>query len=136
MPIHGILAAPSPPFIDDTKVSRGQSPTRTDITFYVLVALVDTMRLHGIQSSDPLALTSFSSIIRPLSIMVYAAKGDIPLNGHCSMAAISGKDSPTQAASNSRSPFPHLSTEKLSRICCACSRGGALFLPYRIQPHL
>ena len=74
MPIHGILAAPSPPFIDDTKVSRGQSPTRTDITFYVLVALVDTMRLHGIQSSDPVALTSFSSIIRPLSIMVYAAK--------------------------------------------------------------
>ena len=64
MPIHGILAAPSPPFIDDTKVSRGQSPTRTDISFYVLVALVDTMRLHGIQSSDPVALTSFSSIIR------------------------------------------------------------------------
>ena len=79
MPIHGILAAPSPPFIDDTKVSRGQSPTRTDITFYVLVALVDTMRLHGIQSSDPVALTSFSSIIRPLSIMVYAAKGDIAI---------------------------------------------------------
>ena len=43
MPIHGILAAPSPPFIDDMKVSRGQSPTRTDITFYVLVALVDTL---------------------------------------------------------------------------------------------
>ena len=79
VPIHGILAAPSPPFIDDTKVSRGQSPTRTDITFYVLVALVDTMRLHGIQSSDPVALTSFSSIIRPLSIMVYAAKGDIAI---------------------------------------------------------
>ena len=59
-----------------------------------------------------------------------------PLNGHCSMAAISGKDSPTHAASNSRSPFPHLCTEKLSRTCCACSRGGALFLPYRIQPHL
>ena len=57
-----------------------------------------------------------------------------PLNGHCSMAAISGKDSPTHAASNSRSPFPHLCTEKLSRTCCACSRGGALFLPYRIQP--
>ena len=79
MPIHGILAAPSPPFIDDTKVSRGQSPTRTEITFYVLVALVDTMRLHGIQSSDPVALTSFSSIIRPLSIMVYAAKGDMAI---------------------------------------------------------
>ena len=79
MPIHGILAAPSPPFIDDTKVSRGQSLTRTDITFYVLVALVDTMRLHGIQSSDPVALTSFSSIIRPLSIMVYAAKGDMAI---------------------------------------------------------
>ena len=70
VPIHGIIAAPSPPFRDDTKVSRGQSPTRTDITFYVLVALVDTMRLHGIQSPDPVALTSFSSIIRPLSIMV------------------------------------------------------------------
>ena len=69
-------AAPSPPFIDDTKVSRGQSPTRTDITFYVLVALVDTIRLHGIQSSDPVALTSFSSIIRPLS---YAAKGDMAI---------------------------------------------------------
>ena len=68
-----------PTFIDDTKVSRGQSPTRTDITFYVLVALVDTMRLHGIQSSDPVALTSFSSIIRPLSIMVYAAKGDMAI---------------------------------------------------------
>ena len=71
--------AASPPFIDDTKVSRGQSPTRTDITFYVLVDLVDTMRLHGIQSADPVALTSFSSIIRPLSIMVYAAKGDMSI---------------------------------------------------------
>ena len=30
----------------------------------------------------------------------------------------------------------HLCTEKLSRTCCACSRGGSLFLPYRIQPHL
>ena len=59
MPIHDIPAAPSPPFIDDTMVSRGQSPTRTDITFYVLVALVDTMRLHGIQPSDPVALTAF-----------------------------------------------------------------------------
>ena len=49
------------------------------ITFYVLVALVDTMRLHGIQSSDPVALTSFSSIIRSLSIMVYAAKGDMAI---------------------------------------------------------
>ena len=74
-----ILAVPSPPFRDDTKVSRRQSPTRTDITFYVLVALVDTMRLYGIQSPDPVALTSFSSIIRPLSIMVYAAKGDMAI---------------------------------------------------------
>ena len=49
---------------------------------------------------------------------------------------ISGKDSPTHAASNSRFPFPHLCTEKLSRKCCACSRGGPLFLPYRIQPYL
>ena len=56
-----------------------QSSTRTDITFDVVVALVDTMRLHGIQSSDPVALTSFSSIIRPLSIMVYAAKGDMAI---------------------------------------------------------
>ena len=71
--------APNPPFMDKTKVSRGQSPTRTDITFYVLVALVDTMRLYGIQSPDPVALTSFSSIIRPLSIMVYAAKGDMAI---------------------------------------------------------
>ena len=59
--------------------TRGQSPTRTDITFYVLVALVDTKRLYGIQSPDPVALTSFSSIIRPLSIMVYAAKGDMAI---------------------------------------------------------
>ena len=79
MQFHGILAAPSPLFRDDTKVSRGQSPTRTDITFYVLVALVDTMRFYGIQSPDPVALTSFSSIIRPLSIMVNAAKGDMAI---------------------------------------------------------
>ena len=58
---------------------RGQSPTRTDITFYVLVALVDTMRLYGIQSPDPVALTRFSSIIRLLSIMLYAAKGDMAI---------------------------------------------------------
>ena len=62
--------APSPPLRDDTKVFRGQSPSRTDITFYVLVTLVDTMRLYGIQSPDPVALTSFSSIIRPLMILV------------------------------------------------------------------
>ena len=67
------------------------TPTRTDITFYVLVALVDTMRLHGIQSSDPVALTSFSSIIRPLSVMVYAAKGDMAIkafNSHVSLCCI------------------------------------------------
>ena len=46
-----------------------------------------------------------------------------------------GKDSPTHAASNSRSPFPHLCTKKLSRTCCTCSRGGSLFLPHPIQPH-
>ena len=45
---------------DDTKVPRGQSPTRTDLTFYVLVALVDTMRLYGIQSPDPVAVSWFS----------------------------------------------------------------------------
>ena len=61
------------------KVSRGQSPKRADITFYVLVALVDTMRLYGIQSPDPVALTRFPNIIRPLSIMVYAAKGDMAI---------------------------------------------------------
>ena len=33
------------------------------------------MRLDGIQSPDPVALMSFSSIIQPLSIMFYAAKG-------------------------------------------------------------
>ena len=33
----------------------------------------DTMRLYGIQSPDPVALTGFSGIIRPLSIMFYAA---------------------------------------------------------------
>ena len=59
-----------------------------------------------------------------------------PFIGHCSLGAISGKDSPTHAASNSRSPFPHLCTKKWSRTCCACSRGGSLFLPYRIPPHL
>ena len=79
MQFHGIFAAPSPPFRDDTKASRGQSPTRTDITVYVLVALVDTMRLYGIQSPDPVALTSFSSIIQPLSIMIYAAKRDMAI---------------------------------------------------------
>ena len=41
-----------------------------------------------------------------------------------------------QQESNSRSPFPHLCTENLSRTCCACSSGGLLFLPHRIQPHL
>ena len=45
------------------------------------------------------------------------------------------KDSPTYAASNSRSPFPHLCTKKLSHTCCTCSRGGSLFLPHPIQPH-
>ena len=48
---------------------------------------------------------------------------------------ISGKYRPTHAASNSRSQFPHLCTEKLSRTCCACSRGGTLFTPYPIPPH-
>ena len=32
-----------------------------------------------------------------------------PFNGHCTLAAISGKDSPTHAASNSRFPFPNFS---------------------------
>ena len=40
-----------------------------------------------------------------------------------------GKDSPTHAASNSRSPFPHLCTKKLSRTCCTCSRGGVTISP-------
>ena len=39
-----------------------------------------------------------------------------PFIGHCSLAAISGKNSPTHAASNSRSRFPYLCTEKLSRL--------------------
>ena len=52
---------------------------RTDITFYVLVALNDTKRMYGIQSPDPVALTSFSSIIRPLRIMGYEAKGDMAI---------------------------------------------------------
>ena len=55
---------------------------------------------------------------------------------HFFLAAISGKDCPTHAASNSRSSIPHWCTEKLSGTCCACSRGGSLFLPYRIQPHI
>ena len=59
-----------------------------------------------------------------------------PLIGHCSLVAISGKNSPTHAASNSCSQFPHLCTEKLSRTCCACSKGRSPFLPYRILPHL
>ena len=79
MQFHGILAAPSPPFRDDTKVSRGQSPTSTYIIFDVLVALGDTIRLYGNESPDPIALTSFSGIIRPLSIMIYAAKGDMTI---------------------------------------------------------
>ena len=45
--------------------------------FFVLVVIVDTMRLYGIQSPDPVALTCFSGIIRPLSIMFYAAKEDM-----------------------------------------------------------
>ena len=48
---------------------------------------------------------------------------------------ISGKDSPTHAACQSRSPFPNSCTEKLSRTCGACSRGGSLILPYPIPPH-
>ena len=47
--------------------------------FFVLVALVDTMRLYGIQAPDPVPLTSFSSIVRPLSIMFYTAKGDMAI---------------------------------------------------------
>ena len=45
--------------------------------FFVLVTLVDTMRLYGIQSPDPVALMGFSGVIRLLSIMFYAAKGDM-----------------------------------------------------------
>ena len=37
------------------------------------------MRLYGIQSPDPVALTSFSGIIRPLSVMFYAAKGEMAI---------------------------------------------------------
>ena len=77
--LKGPLSPKQPTNNQPTKVSRGQSPTHTDITFYILVALVDTMRLYSIQSPDPVALTSFSSIIRPLSIMVYAAKGDMAI---------------------------------------------------------
>ena len=55
-----------------------QSPTRSDNIFR-LVALIDTRRLYGIQSPDPVALTSFSCIIRPLSIMFYAAKGHMAI---------------------------------------------------------
>ena len=80
MQFRGILAAPSPPFRDVTKVSRGQSPTHAlTQSFFVLVALVDTMRLYGIQAPDPVALTSFSGIVRPLSIMFYTAKGDMAI---------------------------------------------------------
>ena len=56
-----------------TEVHRQHALT---VTFYVLV---DAMRLYGIQSPDPVALTSFSSIIRPLSVMFYAAKGDMAI---------------------------------------------------------
>ena len=35
------------------------------------------MRLYGIPSPDPVAFTSFPGIIRALSIMFYAAKGDM-----------------------------------------------------------
>ena len=40
---------------------------------------VSTVSVIGmaIERKDPVALTSFSSIIRPLSIMFYAAKGDM-----------------------------------------------------------
>ena len=35
------------------------------------------MRWYGIQSPDPVVLMGFSGIILPLSIMFYAAKGDM-----------------------------------------------------------
>ena len=44
---YDTLAAPYLPFRDDTKISRGQSPTRADTTIFVQVALVNTMRLYG-----------------------------------------------------------------------------------------
>ena len=47
--------------------------------YYVLVALADTMRLYGIHTPDPVALTGFSGVIRPLSIMLYAAKGGMAI---------------------------------------------------------
>ena len=56
------------------KVNRPHALTQP---FFVLVALVDTMRLYGIQSPDPVALMSFSGLIRPLSVMFNAAKGDM-----------------------------------------------------------
>ena len=54
-------------------------PHALTLPFFVLVALIDTMRLYGIQSPDPVALMGFSDIIRLLSIIFYAAKGDMLL---------------------------------------------------------
>ena len=51
-----------------------RGPALTQL-FFILVALVDNMRLYGIQTPDPIALVGFSGITRPLNIMCYVAKG-------------------------------------------------------------
>ena len=70
---HGIFATAYQPFRDNMRTSSGQSPSCIDTTIcFVLFAIVDTMRLYGIQSPDPVAFTIFSGIIWPLGIMLYA----------------------------------------------------------------
>ena len=44
---------------------------------FFLGACFDSMMWYGIQLPDPVALISFSGIIRPLSVMFYAPRGDM-----------------------------------------------------------
>lgn len=58
---HGIIAVhPSEMIRRRPEVNRPRALTQS---FSVLVALVDPMRMYGIQSPDPVALTGFSGII-------------------------------------------------------------------------
>ena len=60
----------------------------------------------------------------------------LPLIGHCSLAEVSGKDSPALTASHTFSPFPHLLHQKDSPAPAALAAGvGHFFLPFPIQPH-
>ena len=71
-----LLAHPSETIRRRPEVNRQHALTQP---FFVPVALVDNMRLYGIQSPDPVALTGFFGVIRPLGIKFYAAKGDMAI---------------------------------------------------------